>query len=34
MKEMLTFELQHPGAVWQFAEDLGTQIYVAHQIEW
>ncbi|KAL1687333.1 NADH:flavin oxidoreductase 1 [Schizophyllum commune] len=25
---------KHPGAVWQFAEDLGTQIYVAHQIEW
>ncbi|KAL1748536.1 NADH:flavin oxidoreductase 1 [Schizophyllum fasciatum] len=25
---------KNPGAVWQFAEDLGTQIYVAHQIEW
>lgn len=25
---------KHPGAVWQFAEDLGTQIIIAHQIEW
>lgn len=25
---------KNPGAVWQFAEDLGVQIYVAHQIEW
>ncbi|KAL1745082.1 NADH:flavin oxidoreductase 1 [Schizophyllum fasciatum] len=25
---------RNPGTVWQFAEDLGTQIYLAHQIEW
>ena len=25
---------KHPGAIWQFAEDLGIQVTVAHQIEW
>lgn len=25
---------KNPGAVWQFAEELGVQINVAHQIEW
>ncbi|TFK48945.1 FMN-linked oxidoreductase [Heliocybe sulcata] len=25
---------KHPGAVWQFADDLGVSIHVAHQIEW
>ncbi|PSR72184.1 hypothetical protein PHLCEN_2v11941 [Hermanssonia centrifuga] len=25
---------KNPGAVWQFAEDLGVRITVAHQIEW
>ncbi|KAI0077375.1 FMN-linked oxidoreductase [Panus rudis PR-1116 ss-1] len=25
---------KNPGAVWQFAEDLGVNITVAHQIEW
>lgn len=25
---------KHPGAVWQFAEELGTQIHVASQIGW
>ena len=25
---------KNPGAVWQFAEDLGIQITVAHQIGW
>ena len=25
---------KNPGAVWQFAEDLGIQVTVAHQIEW
>ena len=25
---------KNPGAVWQFAEDLGVQITVANQIEW
>ena len=26
--------MKNPGAVWQFAEDLGVKISVAHQIEW
>ncbi len=25
---------KNPGAVWQFAEDLGVRITAAHQIEW
>lgn len=25
---------KNPGAVWQFAEDLGLRVTVAHQIEW
>ena len=25
---------KNPGLVWQFAEDLGVAITVAHQIEW
>jgi 2,4-dienoyl-CoA reductase-like NADH-dependent reductase (Old Yellow Enzyme family) len=25
---------KNPGSVWAFAEDLGVDIYVAHQIEW
>jgi 2,4-dienoyl-CoA reductase-like NADH-dependent reductase (Old Yellow Enzyme family) len=25
---------KNPGAVWQFAEDLGVDIHIAHQIEW
>ena len=25
---------KNPGLVWQFAEDLGVQINVAHQMEW
>ena len=25
---------KNPGTVWQFAEDLGVNILVAHQIEW
>ncbi|TFK48943.1 FMN-linked oxidoreductase [Heliocybe sulcata] len=25
---------KNPGAVWQFADDLGVSIHVAHQIEW
>ena len=26
--------LKNPGLVWQFAEDLGVEITVAHQFEW
>lgn len=25
---------KNPGAVWQFADDLGIDVHVAHQIEW
>jgi 2,4-dienoyl-CoA reductase-like NADH-dependent reductase (Old Yellow Enzyme family) len=25
---------KNPGTVWAFAEDLGVDIYLAHQIEW
>ena len=25
---------KNPGAVWQFAEELGVDVTVAHQIEW
>ena len=25
---------KNPGSVWAFAEDLGVDIYMAHQIEW
>lgn len=26
--------LRNPGSVWAFAQDLGVDIYLAHQIEW
>lgn len=26
--------LKNPGTVWQFAEDLGIRVTLAHQIEW
>lgn len=26
--------LKNPGTVWQFADDLGIRVTVAHQIEW
>lgn len=25
---------KNPGLVWTFAEDLGVELYLAHQIEW